>query len=47
MMEMNIKSDSKKFMPSESSKGNITGQEFPGKVWALTFDMVHVIRLHR
>lgn len=26
------------FHPSESSAGNITGNEFPSKVWSLTFD---------
>ncbi len=38
LMEMKIKSTNKKFKPTSTSQGNITGEEFPAKVWALTFD---------
>lgn len=38
LMETEIKSVTKKWRPSETSKGNMTGEEFPSKVWALTFN---------
>jgi peptidoglycan/xylan/chitin deacetylase (PgdA/CDA1 family) len=38
MMEMDIKSSAKKFKPSLAENGNLSGQEFPAKVWVLTFD---------
>ncbi len=38
LLESDLKSSAKKFRPSETEVGNISGQEFPPKVWALTFD---------
>lgn len=38
LMQVNIKSDSERFRPSVNTAGNITGEEFPAKVWALSFD---------
>jgi peptidoglycan/xylan/chitin deacetylase (PgdA/CDA1 family) len=38
MLETDMKSQAKKFRPSESDSGNISGNEFPAKVWALTFN---------
>jgi peptidoglycan/xylan/chitin deacetylase (PgdA/CDA1 family) len=38
LMEMNIRSKNKKFKPATTEEGNLTGEEFPPKVWALTFD---------
>lgn len=38
MMETDIESGDRKFYPSSTKSGNITGNEFPAKVWALTFD---------
>jgi peptidoglycan/xylan/chitin deacetylase (PgdA/CDA1 family) len=37
LMELKIKSSDQKFKPSTGEGGNITGEEFPAKVWALTF----------
>ncbi|MFP5385624.1 MAG: polysaccharide deacetylase family protein [Bacteriovoracia bacterium] len=38
LMETEIKSGAKKWKPSENGNGNMTGEEFPSKVWALTFN---------
>lgn len=38
LFETELKSTEKKFRPSETDKGNISGQEFPAKVWALTYN---------
>lgn len=38
LMDVKVSSLSGRFFPSETEKGNITGYEFPSKVWALTFD---------
>ena len=38
LMEMKLKKKQEKFYPSTLKNGNVTGQEFPAKVWALTFD---------
>ena len=38
MMEINASALEKKFYPSVEGHGNITGNEFPAKVWSLTFD---------
>lgn len=38
MMDIKANGLGKKFYPSTSRPGNITGNEFPAKVWALTFD---------
>ena len=38
LMGHKIRSKDKKFFPTEGKGGNITGEEFPAKVWALTFD---------
>ncbi len=38
LMEMKIKSNNRKFKPALNEQGNISGEEFPAKVWALTFD---------
>ena len=38
MLATDIKSNAKKFRPSETEAGNISGNEFPAKVWALTFN---------
>lgn len=38
LLETDIKSRAKRFKPSETESGNITGHEFPAKVWALTFN---------
>jgi peptidoglycan/xylan/chitin deacetylase (PgdA/CDA1 family) len=39
MMEMNLKSEAKKWAPSENDSGNLTGEEFPSKLWSLTFSL--------
>jgi len=39
MMEMNLKTEAKKWAPSESDSGNLTGEEFPSKLWSLTFSL--------
>ncbi|HXH29424.1 MAG TPA: polysaccharide deacetylase family protein [Bacteriovoracaceae bacterium] len=38
MLEPSTHSSEKKFYPSLDAPGNITGNEFPAKVWSLTFD---------
>lgn len=38
LLETDIKSKARKFKPSETETGNISGQEFPSKVWAITFN---------
>jgi peptidoglycan/xylan/chitin deacetylase (PgdA/CDA1 family) len=38
MLENRVPTLSKKFYPSTTKPGNITGNEFPAKVWSLTFD---------
>ncbi len=38
LMEVKLKNLPTKFRPSEDKSGNVTGQEFPSKVWALTFN---------
>lgn len=38
LFETELKATEKKFRPSETDKGNISGQEFPAKVWALSFN---------
>lgn len=38
MLESRTSETSKRFYPSSSKAGNITGNEFPSKVWSLTFD---------
>lgn len=38
MMDIKANGLGKKFYPSTSRPGNITGNEFPAKVWSLTFD---------
>lgn len=38
MMESSTINNQRKFKPSSTSKGNISGDEFPAKVWSLTFD---------
>jgi peptidoglycan/xylan/chitin deacetylase (PgdA/CDA1 family) len=38
MLESNLRDVSQKFYPSSLKAGNITGNEFPAKVWSLTFD---------
>ena len=37
LMEMNLSSVGEKFKPSEGRGGSLSGQEFPAKVWSLTF----------
>ena len=37
-LENKIFSENKRFEPSTSKSGNITGNEFPAKVWSLTYD---------
>lgn len=37
LMEMNLSSVGDKFKPSEGRGGSLSGQEFPAKVWSLTF----------
>lgn len=37
MMEMNLDRKARKFIPSENENGTLSGQEFPAKVWSLTF----------
>jgi peptidoglycan/xylan/chitin deacetylase (PgdA/CDA1 family) len=37
LMEMDLNSPAKKWAPSENSNGSLSGQEFPSKVWSLTF----------
>jgi peptidoglycan/xylan/chitin deacetylase (PgdA/CDA1 family) len=39
MMEMNLKTEAKKWAPSENDSGNLTGKEFPSKLWSLTFSL--------
>jgi peptidoglycan/xylan/chitin deacetylase (PgdA/CDA1 family) len=39
MMEMNLKTEAKKWVPSENDSGNLTGEEFPSKLWSLTFSL--------
>lgn len=38
MMEIKVRSEVKQWKASMGEAGNLTGQEFPAKVWALTFD---------
>lgn len=38
MLESRTSETSKRFYPSTTKSGNITGNEFPSKVWSLTFD---------
>ena len=38
MLESKTSDSAKRFYPSSSRAGNITGNEFPSKVWSLTFD---------
>ena len=38
LMKLKIRSSGIQFAPHEGKTGNITGQEFPAKVWAITFD---------
>lgn len=38
LLETDIKSSTRKFKPSETEQGNVSGEEFPAKVWALTFN---------
>lgn len=38
LMEMKIRSTTKRFKPASTEQGHITGDEFPAKVWSLTFD---------
>lgn len=38
LFETELKTTGNKFRPSETDKGNISGQEFPAKVWALSFN---------
>lgn len=38
LMGLKIRSKDRKFYPTEGKGGNVTGEEFPAKVWALTFD---------
>jgi peptidoglycan/xylan/chitin deacetylase (PgdA/CDA1 family) len=38
MLEFDIKENNKRFIPSAGKQGNVSGYEFPEKVWALTFD---------
>lgn len=38
LLEMKIRSNNKVFKPTIREQGHITGEEFPAKVWALTFD---------
>ncbi|WP_408096461.1 polysaccharide deacetylase family protein [Peredibacter sp. HCB2-198] len=38
LMKLKIRSSTIQFAPHEGKTGNITGQEFPAKVWAITFD---------
>lgn len=38
LMKLKIRSSGIHFAPHEGKTGNITGQEFPAKVWAITFD---------
>lgn len=37
MMEMDLEKKATKFVPSENQNGTLSGQEFPAKVWSLTF----------
>lgn len=37
LLEMDITSKEKKFKPSVGKDGSVSGQEFPAKVWSLTF----------
>jgi peptidoglycan/xylan/chitin deacetylase (PgdA/CDA1 family) len=37
LMEMNLSSKEEKWKPSEGRDGSLSGQEFPAKVWSLTF----------
>lgn len=36
--DLSIRNEAKKFNANTSESGNITGQEFPSKVWSLTFE---------
>lgn len=38
MMDTKMTGSEKRFYPSSTRSGNITGNEFPAKVWSLTFD---------
>ena len=38
MLESKTEEKGKRFYPSTTKSGNITGNEFPSKVWSLTFD---------
>ena len=38
MLGSNTMKTQNKFQPSATSKGNISGDEFPAKVWSITFD---------
>lgn len=38
MMKVNTEANDKRFYPSQTKAGAITGNEFPAKVWSLTFD---------
>ncbi|HXH73621.1 MAG TPA: polysaccharide deacetylase family protein [Bacteriovoracaceae bacterium] len=38
MLDIKFDGEGKKFYPSSTKSGNITGNEFPSKVWSLTFD---------
>ncbi len=38
MMKTNVEAAEKRFFPSQTKAGAITGNEFPAKVWSLTFD---------
>lgn len=37
LMEMNLDRKARKIVPSENENGTLSGQEFPAKVWSLTF----------
>lgn len=37
LMEMSLSSKEEKWKPSEGREGSLSGQEFPAKVWSLTF----------
>jgi|GEM_PF-2968403 peptidoglycan/xylan/chitin deacetylase (PgdA/CDA1 family) len=39
MMEMNLKSDAKRWEPSEGDTGMLSGEEFPPQTWSLTFSL--------
>ncbi len=38
MLDINVTEKDKKFFPSSGKQGNISGLEFPDKVWSLTFN---------